>query len=202
MGLHLIDRIERTDWFKSHILPHQGALRARLRKGSVSEFDLDDLVSESLVRAYGSDDWTQIRNGRHYLFRIARNIIVDTARRDAIARFDCVADFDEAQSDRSTESAISARDELRQVQRAIETLPPQCMRVFVLRRVHERSIGEIAEEMEISVSTVEKHLAKALVLVARAIADIEEGGAECERYDAGLGISRRGGGELLRKAAR
>ena len=202
MGPILIDQIERTDWFKSHILPHQGALRARLRKGALCEFDLDDLVAESLVRAYGSDDWSQVRNGRHYLFRIARNIIVDTARRDAIARFDSVADFDDAEADRSTESAISARDELRQVQRAIETLPPQCMRVFVLRRVHERSIGEIAEEMEIAVSTVEKHLAKALVLVARAIAEIEEGGAERGRYSSGLGTSRGDGGEFLRKAAR
>jgi RNA polymerase sigma factor (sigma-70 family) len=203
----LIDLVERTDWFKSHILPHQAALRARLRKASACESDLDDLVSETLVRAYGADDWNQVRNGRPYLFRIARNILVDAARRDAIASFDTVADVDDKREDWSTQSTIFARDELRQVQRAIETLPPQCRRVFVLRRVHERSIGEIAEEMELSISTVEKHLAKALLLVSRAIAEIEagteEGGPERGRISSPRpGVARGDGGEFLREAAR
>ncbi|MBW8911858.1 MAG: sigma-70 family RNA polymerase sigma factor [Sphingomonas sp.] len=147
--------VERIDWFKASILPHEGALRARLRRASASEADLDDLVSEALVRAYGTADWANIANGRHYLFRIARNVLIDNARRNAILSFDSVADLADTQADSRTETGISARDELRQVQRAIETMPPQCRRVFILRRVHGRSIGEIAAEMELSASTVE-----------------------------------------------
>ena len=112
-------------------------------------------------------------------------MLVDAARREAIAGFDIAADLDHMLEGCTAGSMILARDELRQVQRAIETLPPQCRRVFVLCRVHERSIGEIAEEMELSVSTVEKHLAKALLLVSRAIADIEEGGLEHRRIKSG-----------------
>ncbi len=199
----MIDLVERTDWFTSRILPHQAALRARLRRSLPPEADLDDLVSESLARAYAATDWGGVDNGRHYLFRIARNMIVDAARRDAIASIDLVADFDDRHEDWTTESTISARDELRQVQRAIDGLPPQCRRVFVLRRVHERSIGEIAEEMDLSISTVEKHLAKALVLISRALAEIEERGAERGRVDVRRSGDPRGdGGELFRQTAR
>lgn len=199
----MVDLAGRMTWFKVRILPHAAALRARMRRAAGTEADLDDLVSEALARAYGADDWAAVANGRHYLFRIARNVLIDNARRDALVSFDSVADIDDRQADSRTESGISARDELRQVQRAIDSMPPQARRVFVLRRVHERSIGEIAAEMGLSVSTVEKHLGKAVALLARAIAEIEEG-----VFDRGGSAAERGGratsagGGLLREPAR
>lgn len=194
----MVDLATRIDWFEANILPHRRALRARLRRSSAAENDLDDLVSEALVRAYGTEDWTRIGDGRHYLFRIARNVMIDHARRNALVAFDSVADAGETEADMRTEAAISARDELRQVQRAIEAMPPQCRRVFVLRRIHERSIGEIAAEMGLSVSTVEKHLGKAISLLARAIAEIEEGSFERSGpASAGRGSPAAGAGGLL-----
>jgi RNA polymerase sigma factor (sigma-70 family) len=199
----VVDLAGRIDWFKASILPHERALRARLKRSSALEADLDDLVSEALMRAYGTEDWTRIGNGRHYLFRIARNVVIDHARRNALVLFDSLGDEDGDQADGRTEAAISARDELRQVQRAIEAMPPQCRRVFVLRRVHERSVGEIAEEMGLSVSTVEKHLGKAVALLARAIAEIEEGSFERGRDTARRGGAAVGDGRApLRAAAR
>lgn len=194
----MIDLDERLAWFKISILPHQGALRMRLKRMVSCASDLEDLVSETLARAFAADDWSRISNGKHYLFRIARNIMIDAARRNAVVSFDLVADIESLQTDCSTESTLSARDELRQVQRVIDNLPPQCRRVFVLRRVQELSLGEIAEEMGLSVSTVEKHLAKAVMLLARAIAEIEEWGFERERRSSELVDAGRGSRSSLR----
>lgn len=47
--------------------------------------------------------------------------------------------------------------------RAAAALPPQCRQVLVLRKVYGLSQREVAVHLDISVSTVEKHLAKALV---------------------------------------
>ena len=77
----------------------------------------------------------------------------------------------------------SARDQLRRLHQIMNGLPTQCRRVFVARRVHEKSLAEIAVEMDLSVSTVEKHLAKAIRLFAKAIAEQEE--AAFERVDSG-----------------
>jgi predicted transcriptional regulator len=52
-----------------------------------------------------------------------------------------------------------------------------------LRRVHDRSMSEIAEELGLSVSTVEKHLTKAITRIMQAIRDRED--ANVERYDRG-----------------
>ncbi|PTQ13273.1 RNA polymerase subunit sigma-70 [Sphingomonas oleivorans] len=193
------DLTDRLAWFKTVILPHQRSLRGRLRLIAPAGFDLDDLVAETLARAYAVEDWRRITKGRAYLFTIARNLLMDFARREAVVSFDFVADLDMLQIDHSTEAALSARDELRQLQRIIDGLPPQCRNVFLLRRVHERSLGEIAEEMGLSVSTVEKHLAKAVMLVTRAMAESEDSGVERSFQAPGRAAEDRRGGRPLRR---
>jgi RNA polymerase sigma-70 factor (ECF subfamily) len=47
-------------------------------------------------------------------------------------------------------------------QKAIEQLPPQCRKVFQLSRFEKLSYAEIAEQLNISVKTVENHMVKAL----------------------------------------
>lgn len=170
--------ITRLEWFKAVILPHEGALRSRLRRLCPAGFDVDNLVAESLARAYTAKDITRIIIGRGYLFAIARNLLIDAARRDTIVSLDFVADLDILRSDDTLEASLTARDELRWLQAVIDTLPPQCRRVFLLRRIHELSLTEIAGQMALSVSTVEKHLAKAVMLVAKAVSEREGGSFE------------------------
>jgi RNA polymerase sigma-70 factor (ECF subfamily) len=164
----------RLNWFKTVILPHEAGLRARLRRLCPPGFDVDNLVAESLARAYTAKDIVRITAGRGYLFAIARNLLIDSARRDTIVSLDFVADLDTLRADDTLEASLTARDELRRLQAIIDTLPPQCRRVFLLRRVHDLSLGEIAGQMTLSVSTVEKHLAKAVMLVAKAVSEREE----------------------------
>ena len=47
--------------------------------------------------------------------------------------------------------------------RAAAELPEQCRRVLILRKVYGYSQQEVAEQLGIAISTVEKHLAKGLV---------------------------------------
>jgi len=190
---------QRLDWFKAVILPHEGLLRARLRRLCRPGFDVDNLVAESLARAYAAKDFQRIAGGRGYLFAIAHNLLIDAARRDTIVSLDFVADLDTLRAvDDSMQAAISARAELRWLQAVVDTLPPQCRRVFLLRRVHDYSLDEIAAEMALSVSTVEKHLAKAMRLVAMAMAEREEGGLGTTRGPGRTAGDRRPGRGVLR----
>jgi hypothetical protein len=82
-----------------------------------------------------------------------------------------------------------AHVELRRVQRVIESLPAQCRHVFVLRRVHECPIDEIAAEMALSVSTVEKRLGEAVALLAREIAATGEERSPRDQEDPRLAMA-------------
>ncbi|MBD8620905.1 sigma-70 family RNA polymerase sigma factor [Sphingomonas sp. CFBP 13728] len=186
--------IDRYTWFKTVVLPHEPALLARLRRIVRNRDDVEDLAAETMARAYACVDFTRIDRGRAFLFQIARNLIIDIARRDKIVSFDVVADLDLLYVDNSVEAGLHARDELRRLKVIVDTLPPQCRRVFLLRRVHDRSMTEIAEELGLSVSTVEKHLTKAITRIMQAIRDREE--VAVERYDRAIEEvrDRRGGG--------
>ncbi len=186
--------IDRYTWFKTVVLPHEPALLARLRRIVRNRDDVEDLSAETMARAYACVDHARIVHGHAFLFQIARNLIIDAARRDKIVSIDIVADLDLLVVDNSVEAGLHARDELRRLKAIVETLPPQCRRVFILRRVHDRSMTEIAEELGLSVSTVEKHLTKAISRIMQAIRDRED--ADVERYQPKIGESRdrRGGG--------
>lgn len=165
----------RLEWFKAVVLPNEAAVRARLKRICPPGFDVDNLVAESLVRAYQVQDFARVTAGRAYLFTIARNLLIDALRREAIVSLDFVADLDALTSDGNTaERQLQARDELRWLQGVVDRLPSQARKAFLLRRVHDLSLSTIAAQMSLSVSTVEKHLAKALKLVAEALSERED----------------------------
>lgn len=168
------DARAKLDWFKTVVLPHQPALRARLRRLTRDSVDLDDLVSEVLTRAFASSGWRTIDYGRAFLFTVARNLVIDRARRDKVACFVQMHELDILHAGYELEPQLCARDELRRLQLVIDDMPRQCRRVFLLRRLHDKSMIEIADEMGLSVSTVEKHLGKAIKLIMRALAEQEE----------------------------
>ena len=61
------------------------------------------------------------------------------------------------------DSSAYTFDEIdRIIERTLEELPPQCKKVFILSRFEERKNKEIAEELNISVKVVEKHISKGL----------------------------------------
>lgn len=191
---------ERLAWFKAVILPHEAGLRSRLRRLCPPGFDVDNLVAESLARAYSAKDISRIGSaGRGYLHTIARNLLIDAIRKDTIVSLDFMADLDALRVDDSLEASLTARDELRKLQAIIETLPQQCRQVFLLRRVHEVSFQEIADRMSLSVSTVEKHLARAVMLVAKAMAEREEGSVDRITRRSGKPAGDRGAGVGVRR---
>ncbi|WP_340264961.1 RNA polymerase sigma factor [Sphingobium mellinum] len=164
----------KLEWFKTVILPQEAALRGRLRRILPTTHELEDMVAEVMARAFATENWQNVTTGRAYLFTIARNLVIDAARRNKVVSFETIADLELLQGENNAEVQLHAREALRQVETIVESLPPQCRRVFILRRIHERSMQEIAAEMALSVSTVEKHLAKAIAIVMRAWAEREE----------------------------
>jgi RNA polymerase sigma factor (sigma-70 family) len=180
----------KLEWFKTVILPQEAALRGRLRRILPSTHELEDLVAEVLARAYATENWENVTTGRAYLFTIARNLVIDAARRNKVVSFETIADLELLQGENNMEAQLHAREALRQVEKIVDSLPSQCRRVFILRRIHEKSMLEIAEEMSLSVSTVEKHLAKAIAIVMRAWAEREE--TDFERAGVGTRVKVRG----------
>jgi RNA polymerase sigma-70 factor (ECF subfamily) len=163
------DYVERIAWFRANILPHRGILRHFFERRAPSQLDVDDIVAEALVRCYASANWRYVGDGRRFLFAVARNYVLDEVRRSKVISFEDLTSLQlEVPDDGPMPDQIaSAQEELQLLRKAIDQLPHRCRKVFILRRLHDLAPREIAVQMGLSVSTVEKHLARATYLLTR-----------------------------------
>jgi RNA polymerase sigma-70 factor (ECF subfamily) len=152
-------------------LENEAALKRFLRRflGRVLSCDMvDDLAQETFLRAYAAEALEDIASPRAFLFKVARNLALNERAKMSSATTDALEDFAgtavlEDNSRSSVDDQIAARQQARALAEAIAGLPPQCARVFVLRKVHGLSYHEIAQRLNISVSTAEKHVALGLL---------------------------------------
>ncbi|WP_226637836.1 RNA polymerase sigma factor [Novosphingobium profundi] len=160
-------------WFLSEVLPHAAAYRARAAHFCGRD-EADDLVQEAYARVLDTQDFHAIQSPRGFVLTIVRNLALERLRRANVVRIDYLASLealDVADPAPDAFMVSSGRSELRQLARIMESLPPQCGRVLHMRKIQGMAPGQIAEALSISLSTVEKHLAKGLALVTRARRD-------------------------------
>ena len=172
-------RKEIVAWVGSHVLPHEASVRSWLRRWMGRVQDIDDVMQEAYCRLAALESTEHIGSGQAYLFRTARNIVLEQVRRSRIVRIENLLEaggLNIADGAPTPEQVVAGVRELQRVQRLIEALPAKCRRVFVLRRVHGVSQREIARMCGISENTVEMHAAKGLKLIMKALegADVIE----------------------------
>ena len=158
----------------TQILPHEAALRHWLLRLGVKPHELDDIIQDVYCRLLRLESVDHIEDPRAYLFRAARNVLLEQVRKSKIVSIMTVQNLDElgvADLGPSPESAASSRAELTRVLALIGELPERCRQVFELRKVHGLSQAETAKALRISENIVEKETAKGLTLILRHMAE-------------------------------
>ncbi len=162
-------------WFVEQVLPLEPALMRLLRRYWRSADDVVDLRQEVYTRVYEG----ALRDGMPeatgaYVFRCARNLLIDQARRARVVSFDQVAELEELpdvpRDEWTPERLVGARAELRMLEQALAALPPRCREVVMLRRVEGLKQKEIAARLGIAEGTVEKHVTLGMRALAEALA--------------------------------
>jgi RNA polymerase sigma factor (sigma-70 family) len=156
-------------WFASAILPHETALLDRARHWATDECEARDLLHEAYAQILQLESWDHIANPMAYMVRTMRNNALQRLRR---ARIVPMRPFTEQEAERpdpapDSFSICADRAALSRLAAAIDRLPPACRRVVLLRKIEELPPRAIAERLDISLSTVEKHLARGLSLLVR-----------------------------------
>jgi RNA polymerase sigma factor (sigma-70 family) len=172
-----LDNRARHLWIATHILPLEGEVRGWLRRHvhSLRDTDADDLIQEAYARLW-LIDFSKIENGRGYLYTIVRNLLIEHARHARIVPMERLGEIEALRipsEEPGPERRVTARQELERLERIVETLPEQCRRAFQLQKFRGLSQREIAQAMNISEKTVEKHLATALLRVLDALKEDE-----------------------------
>ena len=142
---------------------HQLSLKRFIGRYLNNAQDIEDVTQEAFLRAYKAERSTEVRQPKSFLFRIAKNVAISQLRTKSRRITDYIEDQasdDVLMSEWSTEDEVMAEEKLGIHCEAVAALPPKCRRVYLLRKVYGMSHKQIAEKLQISTSTVEKHLLK------------------------------------------
>jgi RNA polymerase sigma-70 factor (ECF subfamily) len=131
-----------------------------------------DLAQEVFVRAAMSDQLMQLQNPCGFLFRIARNLLIDEGRRQQ-CRIKPLPLFDgcDAAHNGGQEDHLNAKETTELFERAMSQLPEKTARIFAMSRFEKKTYREIHKELGISLATVDYHMMKALAYLRDKLID-------------------------------
>jgi RNA polymerase sigma-70 factor (ECF subfamily) len=149
-------------------LENEKALKRFLRRFIKSREGIDDLAQEAFLRAFAAESERLVISPKAFLFKVAKNLALNELARQRSVTIESLGDSEgqdvlEDSGQAAVDDAVDGRERIRMLARAIAVLPPQCAKVFILRKMQGLSQKEIAARLNISVRTVENHVALGLV---------------------------------------
>lgn len=147
-------------------ISHNVFLKKYLSRYVKAHSDIDDLLQEVYINAFKAEQIKEIEKPKAFLFRIARNIALNELKKKSTQMTSFI---EECQSEvvvettASLEVDLSAEQSLELYCQAVDNLPNKCKKVYMLCKVHGWTHKEVAEELDITLSCVEKHLRSGLL---------------------------------------
>lgn len=135
-------------------------------------YESEEVVQQVFVQLWEKRETMEITTSvQSYLFRAVRNTSLNKIKHEKVRRI--YAEEVSALAQQSEPATVTSfHNELQnQIHVAIESLPEQCRLVFKLSRFEELKYAEIAEQLGISLKTVENHMGKALKLMREQLKD-------------------------------
>jgi len=136
----------------------------------------EDLLQETYLRVSRAVSERPIEHLEPFVFQTARNLALDHLRSRRVQARTLVDDVPEAvlhsvaAPASNSEDAAHAERLLKQLSASLGQLSERQQRIFILSRVHGASYLEIAEQLKVSASTVQKEL-KLIMAICMGVAD-------------------------------
>jgi RNA polymerase sigma-70 factor (ECF subfamily) len=168
-------RLNFGDFYRATVAP----LRRFLFRLTGSRSEAQDLAHDAYAKVFPAMQEKEVSQPQAFLYTTARHLALDQIKRRTRSPLQQSPIESDAAASRApgVESVVMAREEWALMERAIAELPPGCRRVLLLRMVERHSHEEIAQQLGLARSSVEKHLMRAVRLLQAAL---RESGARGE----------------------
>jgi RNA polymerase sigma factor (sigma-70 family) len=163
-------------WFCREVLPLERLLKHFIRRNWRVADDVSDLTHDVYELAIAGARKGLPANTQAFLLMIARNHLINRAKRQKIVSFELVADLETMEREidiSAAERHLVARDALRRTRDGIDQLSPRVREIVLLRKVDGLNTRETAEQLGIGIDAVERQLSMGM----KALADFMLGGS-------------------------
>ncbi|HEX6334735.1 MAG TPA: RNA polymerase sigma-70 factor [Flavisolibacter sp.] len=151
--------------FESVFKAHYNALANYAFSILKSEQDAEDVVQEVFIRVWqNTPDVISTDQVKFYLVTAVKNGCISFLRKQAGKVY---VQPEDVQLHRSPDEAPAenSKDPMELVDQALALLPPQCQVIFKMSRFGKLTYQQIADELGLSVKTVENQVGKALKIM-------------------------------------
>lgn len=127
---------------------------------------IEDIVQDTFINFWSKRDKITITSStKNYLYRSAYNKLIDSFREEK-KKEDMISSYYNT-AVLLADSLDDFQKELRleKLNNCLEQLPTRCKEVFVSSKITGKKYQEIADDLEISLKTVEGHITKAYKLI-------------------------------------
>jgi RNA polymerase sigma factor (sigma-70 family) len=131
----------------------------------VPSADVEDILQETYLRASMAVVSEEIREPIAFVTQIAKNLALDHIKSAEFKKLHFVESeiieglINQDNSVDQTFNEVSSKQDLMEFLSAVKNLPPKCQEIYILKKLYGYSQKEISDRLEISTSTVEKHIA-------------------------------------------
>jgi RNA polymerase sigma-70 factor (ECF subfamily) len=151
-------------------MPHFRRLEKLLRRRGRTREEAEDLIQEAFLRVkIYCDQGGEVKAPEAFLVRTVLNLARDV--RDREHRELYVAEPAEMlllpDSVPAPDEVLEAEDRLKDLERTLDAINPRTCEIFFMHRLDGLSYAQIAAHFDISVSSVEKHIARAMSALGR-----------------------------------
>jgi RNA polymerase sigma factor (sigma-70 family) len=154
-------------------LPRDGTgwrkLLHRIARATRNTDEAEDLLHAAFLRLAEYRRNHQVENPAALVVRTAVNMTADDARHRRVRNESSldVADLVDISDDKPLQTEVlAARERLKRAEDGLARLSPRTREIFLMHRIDGLKYREIAERLGITVSAVEKHVAKAALFLA------------------------------------
>lgn len=148
-------------------------LRAWLYRQLKCPQDAADLTQDTFIRVLDARQLTQLEEPRAFLSTVARRLLFSFWRRKRLEQsyLDSLALLPECYSP-SEEDLALVREALESIDRLLNDLPARVRQIFILSRLEGLTQPMIAQQLDVSLATVERDLRRAFLHCLAESADL------------------------------
>jgi len=135
--------------------------------------EAEEIVQSAFLSVWEKRETLDIKTSlKSYLYTMVRNTSLNVIKHEKIKqKYVGEALAVEARSHEGVSQKVLSSELEEKIERAMDVLPEQCRLIFKMSRFEELKYGEIAEQLQISVKTVENQMGKALKIMRDQLKD-------------------------------